>query len=98
MNAVAILQPISARVLQRPVYRNQHLSDVKAWFVDNAAALDGFWCALSRIHGAPDVDYITWLAMQHDVEVIRSEASMCTCHGHDRIGEYCIDFCGKERL
>lgn len=26
------------------------------------------------------------------------ESSMCTCHGHDRVCEYCISFCGKERV
>lgn len=25
------------------------------------------------------------------------EKYMCTCHGFERAGEYCIEFCGKER-
>lgn len=70
----AVLKPISARAIERPGYRNQHLSDPKQWFIDNATALDNFWCSLSETYGRPDLDYFRWLACQHDIEVIRSRS------------------------
>jgi hypothetical protein len=31
------------------------------------------------------------------LELDDPEKHMCTCHGFDRVAEYCIDFCGKTR-
>lgn len=70
----AVLKPITARAIEKPRYDNRHLSDPLLWLIDNATALDNFWCSLSDTYGRPDLDYFRWLACQHDIEVIRSQS------------------------
>lgn len=41
---IPTLRPITARVLQRPAYRNERIASFPAWLEDNATRLTKWWC------------------------------------------------------
>lgn len=66
------LAKIMTAPIQRPAYNNRRIADPRLWFVDNELALLGYWTALADPDEPFDVDYFSWMSIQHDIEVIRA--------------------------
>lgn len=71
-HVLPILQPIAVVAIQHPEYDNRLIRNFGAWLVVNADALDRYWLSLTQSTGRPDPDYFRWLAIQHDIAILRS--------------------------
>lgn len=68
--AAELLEPITVRVLTRPVFHNKNIADQGLWEFDNAAMLARYWNDQGNVLGLePDTtDFDLWLRVQYDLE------------------------------
>lgn len=72
----AVLQPITVRPIQMPVYRNERIRSFADWLRDNDRELTTYYNALKPYSAEglePLVDYFDWVAIQHEREEMALE-------------------------
>lgn len=65
---VAVMKPISARVIHRPRYNNRALANFSVWYANNEAALGEYFTALPTDHPDTGDDFRDFVLCQYDAE------------------------------
>ncbi len=68
--ACEVLEPVTVRVLTRPVFDNGNIADFGLWQMDNAATLAPYWTEQGNALGLEPTtkDLDLWLKVQYDRE------------------------------